>query len=411
VVPTPADTAFELHADYIARFDGPVECGVVSVQDGRIAAITPYGPTGNPAAVVVVPGLIDPHVDVSRSRDYGRTDDDGSLRGWLAGLDAELVAHGVTTAFLAVTLDDEHAPSGVGSRSAARGLLDLLGAVAATLRARYFVHLRIDVTGDSVDALAELNSLFDHPLVRLVSTMKHLPGCGQFADETSWRHRYQTVCGSRSAATARLARQRARLPLADHHRDTVLKAAQRAGCLTASHDDVTAADVDQLADRGVQISEFPVSINVARAARRRGMHTVLGAPNVLSGGSRHGNVSAEEAYRAGLLDILSSDYDPRSGLAAVHRLAGTWPGEQLFDESRWLAALKTATMCPAEVLCLPSGRLAPSAPADLVALRYYQGAPHVVATWRGGVLVYSSPFHDLAISRIPHTTHVGGNDQ
>ena len=68
------------------------------------------------------------------------------------------------------------------------------------------------------------------------------------------------------------------------------------------------------------ISEFPISLDIARAARARGMHTIAGAPNVMLGHSHSGNLSAREAVQAGAIDVLCSDYYPAALLDAVFTL-------------------------------------------------------------------------------------------
>jgi alpha-D-ribose 1-methylphosphonate 5-triphosphate diphosphatase len=68
-------------------------------------------------------------------------------------------------------------------------------------------------------------------------------------------------------------------------------------------------------------------MDAARAARERGLATVMGAPNVVRGGSHSGNVSALQLAKEGLLDILSSDYVPSSLMMAAFQLVreAGWP--------------------------------------------------------------------------------------
>ena len=89
----------------------------------------------------------------------------------------------------------------------------------------------------------------------------------------------------------------------------------------ASHDDDTVDRVNLVADLGVTISEFPITLEAAREAKRRGMYVVAGSPNALRGTSLSGNLSAMEAIDAGLVDILASDYYPAALPYAVYTLA------------------------------------------------------------------------------------------
>ncbi len=95
--------------------------------------------------------------------------------------------------------------------------------------------------------------------------------------------------------------------------------------MRASHDDTTPEHVEEARGSGVTISEFPTTIEAAEAAHAAGMGIVMGAPNLVLGGSHSGNVSAGDLAARGLLDVFSSDYVPASLLQAVfllHRTAG-----------------------------------------------------------------------------------------
>ncbi len=72
---------------------------------------------------------------------------------------------------------------------------------------------------------------------------------------------------------------------------------------------------------GSVIAEFPTTLAAAQASRQHGMHVLMGAPNIVRGGSHSGNVAAHQLASHGLLDILSSDYYPASLLDAAFRIA------------------------------------------------------------------------------------------
>ncbi|PKM04109.1 MAG: alpha-D-ribose 1-methylphosphonate 5-triphosphate diphosphatase, partial [Gammaproteobacteria bacterium HGW-Gammaproteobacteria-6] len=70
-----------------------------------------------------------------------------------------------------------------------------------------------------------------------------------------------------------------------------------------------------------RISEFPVNLETAVAARESGLSTLFGAPNILRNASQSGNMKALDAVREGVADCLCSDYSPAALLPAVLRLA------------------------------------------------------------------------------------------
>ena len=88
----------------------------------------------------------------------------------------------------------------------------------------------------------------------------------------------------------------------------------------ASHDDTTEENVaDAIQDR-VSVAEFPTTMEAARGLHQAGIGILMGAPNVVRGGSHSGNIAAIDLAREGLLDILSSDYIPSSLLMAALQL-------------------------------------------------------------------------------------------
>ena len=88
----------------------------------------------------------------------------------------------------------------------------------------------------------------------------------------------------------------------------------------ASHDDTTEAHIAEAIAEGVKISEFPTTLEAARAARLSEQYIVAGAPNLVRGGSHSGNVSAKELIQENLVDLLSSDYMPVSLLSAAFKV-------------------------------------------------------------------------------------------
>ena len=111
------------------------------------------------------------------------------------------------------------------------------------------------------------------------------------------------------------------------------------------------------------------------------MMNVMGAPNVVRGGSHSGNISARRWREAGLLDVLSSDYVPASLLHAaflLHQRAGM----SLPD------AMRTVALNPARAIGLTDrGEIAPGQRADLVRVRLHGDLPIVREVWRDGARV------------------------
>jgi alpha-D-ribose 1-methylphosphonate 5-triphosphate diphosphatase len=163
----------------------------------------------------------------------------------------------------------------------------------------------------------------------------------------------------------------------------VAEIALRYGIPIASHDDDTLEKVGRMADLGVTISEFPVTLEGAQEAKRRGMHVVMGAPNAYRGQSTsEGNLSAREAIKASVVDILSTDYFPAAPFHAALLLAAQ-------DEMPLHESVKLVSQIPAEAMRLNDrGCLEPGRNADIVL--YENGAEHprVRATFRRGIPIF-----------------------
>jgi alpha-D-ribose 1-methylphosphonate 5-triphosphate diphosphatase len=153
---------------------------------------------------------------------------------------------------------------------------------------------------------------------------------------------------------------------------------QDTGIPTASHDDASPDHIAEAQRDGITISEFPTTLEAAQAARNAGIQSIMGAPNVILGGSQSGNLSAAEAARHGLVDALSSDYAPVSLFHAVFQLARELE-IPLHESASWISSR------PAEMANLiDRGSLAPGKRADLVEIALIGDTPCVVRVWREG---------------------------
>ena len=168
---------------------------------------------------------------------------------------------------------------------------------------------------------------------------------------------------------------------ADAHRRAIVERCRARGVPLASHDDTLVEHVAEAAAEGISISEFPTTLAAAQAARAQGMDIVMGAPNVVRGGSHSGNVRASDLAAANLLDILSSDYVPSSSLHAAFALPG------LCDWS--LAhAISVVSERPARSVGLNDrGAIEIGRRADMIRVRLNESLPVPLATYRLGLRV------------------------
>jgi len=217
----------------------------------------------------------------------------------------------------------------------------------------------------------------------LLSFMDHTPGQGQFKDAAAYGAYQSRVYAKdegdiRDRITAKQAEAgnlAARVKrLADHARPR--------GVALAGHDDEGAERIAFMADVGAGVSEFPLDLATAQAARAAGLLTLFGAPNVLRGRSQSGALSAREAIAAGVAGALCSDYAPQAMLPAL----GVLTGEMGLG---WAAAAHLMAGAPARAAGLADrGEIGPGKRADLIRVRDRGGALSVAAVWVAGAQVY-----------------------
>jgi len=163
------------------------------------------------------------------------------------------------------------------------------------------------------------------------------------------------------------------------HRSEIVSRAQARALPIASHDDATHGHVQEAVANGMTIAEFPTTHEAASASREAGLAILMGAPNLVLGGSHSGNIAAIDLLRAGHVDILSSDYVPASLMESVFKLPSSGIGISLPQ------AVRLATLNPARAVGLGDrGEIAPDRRADLVRVRTVDGAAVVRAVWREG---------------------------
>jgi alpha-D-ribose 1-methylphosphonate 5-triphosphate diphosphatase len=326
----------------------------------------------------LLPGLIELHTDNLEKHVSPRPGVRWPMPAAVLAHDAQIAGSGITTVFDALTVGEVR-------QEAVRAEM-LMGSVEAItaaqreggLRAEHLLHLRCEVAHETI--VQTIEQLIDHPLVRLVSLMDHTPGQRQFANIEKYYEFYQGKFGYSDAEMAAYVAQKADLNrrFADGNRRSLAALGRARGLPQASHDDGTLEHIEEARELGLTIAEFPTSLDAATAARRHGMAVVMGAPNVVRGGSHSGNISARDLAAAGLLDILSSDYAPVSLLHAaflLHDAIGMALPEAVAKVSR----------NPAQALSLyDRGEVVSGRRADLVRVAVIDTMPVVREVWRQG---------------------------
>lgn len=368
--------ALDLHGAEVLLPQAGLGPATLSLADGLIQA-DPVGRRVNLSGYLVLPGIIDIHGDGFERHMAPRRGAMKQMSEGVIAAEAELAANGMTTAVLAQFYSWEGGLRGPEFAEqvfmAIRQMRD--GVVTDFIpQLRFETHLLADYA-DLPQRLANwgvsyvvFNDHLPHERLAAGKIPPRLTGQALKAGRNPDRHlqllRDLHAAGSDVQAAL----------------DDLAPRLVKAGVRLGSHDDRTAADRDRWRARGVRIAEFPETLEAAEAARAGGDSVVLGAPNLVRGGSHKGNVSAVELVAMGLCDALASDYHYPSPRRAALMLARSGICE--FSDAWGLVSRG-----PARVLGLADrGELAPGQRADLVILE--QKSHRVAATLSGGRVSY-----------------------
>ncbi len=355
--------------------------GTVVIRDGKIADISEGSVSGGEdfGGDYLIPGLIELHTDHLEGHYMPRPRVRWNPIAAVLAHDAQIATSGITTVLdaLRVGLDEDADMSADESRKLADAIEDSVE--QGRLRADHYIHLRCEVSApDCLEGFAHFDN---DSRVRLASLMDHAPGQRQFVSLETYAYYYQrklklsdkefnAFCEKRMAEFAKNS---------GPQRKAIADLCRERGIVLASHDDATRAHVDEAVEQGIHVAEFPTTLEAAAASKQAGLSVLMGAPNVVRGGSHSGNVSARELVEHGHLDILSSDYIPFSLIQSTFFLGETVDGITLPD------AVRLVTKNPAEAVGFKDrGVIEIGKRADLVRVRVDEHIPVVRTVWREG---------------------------
>ncbi|HHT0549159.1 TPA: alpha-D-ribose 1-methylphosphonate 5-triphosphate diphosphatase [Klebsiella michiganensis] len=362
--------------------------GSLEVQDGRISA---FAESQSRLAEAIdgeggwlLPGLTELHTDNLDKFFTPRPKVDWPAHSAMSSHDALMVASGITTVLDAVAIGDVRDG---GDRL--ENLEKMINAVEETQkrglnRAEHRLHLRCELPHHTTLPLFE--KLVGREPVSMVSLMDHSPGQRQYADRSKYRDYYQGKYHLTNEEMDKFEEEQMALAAAwsQPNRQRIAAICRERNIALASHDDATCEHVLESRQLGSVIAEFPTTIAAAQASRQHGMNVLMGAPNIVRGGSHSGNVAAHHLAASGLLDILSSDYYPASLLDAAFRIAD--------DEGNAFTlaqAIRLVSKNPSQALGLHDrGTIAEGKRADLVLARRHGEHIHIDHVWRQGKRVF-----------------------
>jgi alpha-D-ribose 1-methylphosphonate 5-triphosphate diphosphatase len=364
--------------------DEVVNSGSVRIEDGVIAEIRPE-PVADAEidgeGRLLMPGFVDLHGDMIEREIAPRPNAMMPIDFGIHELDKKLAAHGVTTAYAAVSFATESVYGHVRSLETTCAVIEGVNRLKDSLLIDHRVHARYEIT--NIGAAPALEKLLDAGHVDMVSLTDHTPGQGQYNNIQSYILSIAERRAISEETAAEMVAKRIAMrdnPEIEARLRHIVDLSLRHKLSLASHDDDSAEKVAEMHAMGVTISEFPVTLPAAEEARRRGLWTLMGAPNALRGQSMSGNLSALDAARAGLLSVIAADYHPAAFVPGVFKIA---------EHTSLPTAVAMATKNAARSAgLLDRGEIAIGQRADLVVVE--AGDVHRIrATFRGGRFVYS----------------------
>ncbi len=374
-----------IYTNYRLQLSDQELLGTMVVQDGQIADLQP-GRSQAPGAIdgngdYLLPGLVELHTDNFERCLSPRPGVRWPMAAAATYHDRDLASAGVTTVCDAISIGDV-TPSPGSLR------IDMFGPMIDALTERqrqgqftvdHRLHLRCELGYEQVYDF--VSDYAEHPLLSLMSLMDHTPGQRQFAKIEKYKEYYM---GKHAVSAEQMddfiqSRLTAQREHADRNRQSLVEMAQQQQVALASHDDATEDHVQQAVGEGAVIAEFPTTLAAAKAAHTHGLQVLMGAPNLVLGGSHSGNVSAMELVRHRLVDVISSDYVPQSLIQAMFLIAAT-------QEMPLHEAMALFTSNPARAIGLERdrGSLSTGKRADFIIVNNRGPVPQLTAVFSQG---------------------------
>lgn len=356
-----------LGPDGLTVSDLALEDGLIAPDaDGRSVDLSGY---------MILPAIVDIHGDGFERHLAPRRGAMKDLGQGLLSADAELASNGIATATLAQFFSWE---GGMRGPNFAQRFLkahhDTALLTDTLVQLRFETHMLEDYP-----AFEALVAEFSVPYVVFND---HLPHDALAKGKRPPRLTGQALKGGRSPEThlALLHSLHDRSGEVQEHLTALASRLKTQNVQLGSHDDATAEQRADFHAIGATLSEFPETYEAARAAHDTGGHVILGAPNVVRGGSHSGNVAAQDLVAEGLCDALASDYH----YPALRQAAFKLVDDNILSLPK---AWHLISQGPAELLGFTDrGTLAPGKRADLIIVN--ESTRRIEATLCAGRITY-----------------------
>ena len=313
----------QIYTNYRLLLPNEEILGTLIVRNGKIADIQP-GITNkgeNGEGKYLIPGLIELHTDNLERCMSPRPGIRWPLEAAAIYHDRDLASAGVTTVCDAIAIGDVN-PKSPRLKNYSQ-MINVLcqGKADKIFLVDHYIHLRCELAYPEVDQITE--EYVHNSLLLMISLMDHTPGQRQFINLEKFKEYYMGKHGVTAQEMEEFitTRQERHKLYSKKNRHSLVELARERKIALASHDDATVDHVQEAVEDGVVLAEFPTTIEAASKAHSLGLKVLMGAPNLVLGGSHSGNVSAMDLVLLDLVDVISSDYVPQSLLQAMFIIA------------------------------------------------------------------------------------------
>ncbi len=296
----------------VADLDVDEEAGII----GAIGSDRANGRCFNARGLHVLPGIVDIHADAFERQLMPRPGVGFPIDIALMESDRQAVSNGITTMYHGVTWSWE---PGLRGADNARAILAALEALRPQLGADTRFHLRYETF--NLEAESEVSDWLAGKRIDMLGFNDHMPGedapprtrkVAQMAERAGLsREEFMALVGRLRAHADEVPRSIARLATVAFENAVPL----------LSHDDMSPQQRRWFRGLDCRLAEFPTTIETAKEATAAGDDVVLGAPNVVRGGSHIGWIGAADMIARGFCTILASDYYYPAPRLAAFRLA------------------------------------------------------------------------------------------
>lgn len=296
-----------IHGAHVLTPGGDLVDSPVTIEDGTILDVgaDQGGKELDASNLLLLPGIIDLHGDAFERQLMPRPQVHFPADVALVDTDRQMLANGITTALHGLTWSWE---PGLRGREAALSFLDTLERLRPVLGCDSRVHLRHEVY--NIDAADEIEEWLGLGRLHLLAFNDHLPMFLRRVEQPTKLAQYaERAHMSLEDFVALVHRVADHQPLVDATNRRLAAAARQHGVTLASHDDELPEMRQHFHQMGCSLCEFPLTRPTAEMARQLGDGVIMGAPNVVRGGSHiDGGMRAADMAAAGLVDVLTSDY-------------------------------------------------------------------------------------------------------